>query len=270
MKTYGNTSKLIRQISTGVIVIAAIMAINGAWADVSAQKPAVSDINAKLSFDVADFDAASAIFGTAAVTFPMTQRIGFALDGLAGDYSANSLWGIGGNLFWRDPDQGLIGIIASQIQIGAATAKRNGLYAEYYMDQFSFIGDLGYQSADTAKDAVFSDFGIKWYIMGNLAVGASCAYSSENLALVTRIEYMPAKDCLPGIAFFLNGSLGESSYTSIAGGVRYYFGSDDKTLQKRHREDDPENTVLNGLIYGAQGGLGETIRPNLPTEEEIR
>lgn len=37
------------------------------------------------------------------------------------------------------------------------------------------------------------------------------------------------------------GRVGEDSYHGVWGGVRFYFGQKDKTLIRRHREDDPTN-----------------------------
>lgn len=40
-------------------------------------------------------------------------------------------------------------------------------------------------------------------------------------------------------ALFVEGRVGQGSYHGVWGGLRVYFGKSDKTLIRRHREDDP-------------------------------
>jgi hypothetical protein len=40
-------------------------------------------------------------------------------------------------------------------------------------------------------------------------------------------------------AFFVEGNIGEGDFKSIWAGFRMYFGTRDKSLIQRHREDDP-------------------------------
>ena len=42
-------------------------------------------------------------------------------------------------------------------------------------------------------------------------------------------------------ALFAEGRVGEESFHGVWGGLRFYFGQKDKTLIRRHREDDPIN-----------------------------
>ena len=47
----------------------------------------------------------------------------------------------------------------------------------------------------------------------------------------------------------LDGRLGEDGYTSVMAGVSLYFGGEDKSLIRRHREDDPP--IYGVDIFGA-------------------
>ena len=40
-------------------------------------------------------------------------------------------------------------------------------------------------------------------------------------------------------ALFAEGRIGEDDYHGVWGGIRFYFGQKDKSLIRRHREDDP-------------------------------
>jgi hypothetical protein len=242
------------------LAVGIIIAVQQTWADSGESKPAVSDINAKISGGYADLDAASTSFGTVSVTFPLTHRLGLSIDGLGGDYSANSLWGVGGTLFWRNPDKGLLGIMGSNVQTGADKVSLGGVTGELYLnDQFSILTDVGYQSGGIIEDGVFSELGLRWYIMNNLAIGTGLAYAGKNTLGMLDLEYMPDFKVLPGLALFAYGGWGESDYSSVMAGVRYYFGSEDKTLKERHRQEDPQNMALKGLLLAGQAASTEEL-----------
>jgi hypothetical protein len=44
---------------------------------------------------------------------------------------------------------------------------------------------------------------------------------------------------------------GSDDYVSVMGGLRFYFGAEDKSLKARHREDDP-GTFFNLLTRPAE------------------
>ncbi|MDD5237157.1 MAG: hypothetical protein PHU91_05805, partial [Candidatus Omnitrophica bacterium] len=83
------------------------------------------------------------------------------------------------------------------------------------------------------------------------------------------LEYMPGLKLFSGATLFVRGSWGENDYHSVMAGVKYYFGKG-KTLKQKHREDDPENMALSGLVLGSQGGGGFTNSPEEtpPAEED--
>ena len=50
----------------------------------------------------------------------------------------------------------------------------------------------------------------------------------------------------PGLSVFALGELGENDQYKATAGVRFYFGAN-KSLQKRHREDDPAVFLFSSL-----------------------
>ncbi len=40
------------------------------------------------------------------------------------------------------------------------------------------------------------------------------------------------------------GKIGEDDYFNVTGGLSFYFGGGEKSLIRRHREDDPDNRIL--------------------------
>ncbi len=58
----------------------------------------------------------------------------------------------------------------------------------------------------------------------------------------------------------LEGRLGEDGFSSVTAGFNLYFGGEDKSLIRRHREDDPRLRffdMFNAGVLGADGVLSE-------------
>jgi len=68
------------------------------------------------------------------------------------------------------------------------------------------------------------------------------------------IEWRP-QTTVKGLSLFAFGGVGNNNIDYAMAGVRIYFGGEDKTLQARHREDDPVNLLIN-----AAASLNEAIR----------
>ena len=47
------------------------------------------------------------------------------------------------------------------------------------------------------------------------------------------------------LSLTVDGQLGEDGYTSVMAGLSLYFGGEDKSLIRRHREDDPRLRFFN-------------------------
>ena len=253
-------------------IAASITFIGRLWADSSessGSKPAVSKLNAKVGGAYADFDSASTGYGTASVTLPLGHRFGLSVDGLGGSYDSDSLWGAGGSLFWRNPDKGLLGIIGSNVKVGSNNAYRGGATGELYLGNFSILSDVGYLNGETINAGAFADLQLRWYALKNLAVSAGCAYANNVTAGLVGMEYMFDK-VLPGVALFVDGSWGGDGYHSVMGGARYYFGGTGKTLKEKHREDDPPNNALQGLVLCSQGNCFAKEESTPPSGDDIK
>jgi hypothetical protein len=50
---------------------------------------------------------------------------------------------------------------------------------------------------------------------------------------------------------FVDAMVGSDDYVSVMGGLRFYFGAEDKSLKARHREDDP-GSFFNLLARAAE------------------
>ena len=61
-------------------------------------------------------------------------------------------------------------------------------------------------------------------------------------------------------ALFAEARVGEDQDHGVWGGVRFYLGDKDKTLIRRHREDDPTNWDTD-TIFGATNNSGTAPAP---------
>ena len=56
---------------------------------------------------------------------------------------------------------------------------------------------------------------------------------------------------LAGLALFLDAAKGSNDFDMATVGVRYYFGAN-KSLIQRHRQDDPDNLLIEAMTSGQQ------------------
>jgi hypothetical protein len=66
------------------------------------------------------------------------------------------------------------------------------------------------------------------------------------------------------MSLFVEAQFGENDYATVFGGVKFYFGSDNKSLMRRHREDDPRNQIPELTGFGPTPGMMEKV-PEGPT-----
>ena len=217
--------------------------------------PAVDGINYK--FDVLGGSLAEHGFAGArgAVSIPLGFRYGLQLDGTATRYHGDFLGAIGGHLFWRDPAVGLLGLYASHTRwnkFGGVHSNRVALEAEAYHGPWTFSAILGAESGNSTSqlsgtslttynvDSRFYDIvNIHYYLNENARVTLGHRYLGGKHALALGGEWaVPLAPRTMG-SLFVEGRIGESDYKSVWAGLRVYFGQSDKSLMRRHREDDP-------------------------------
>ena len=198
--------------------------------------------------------AAGALHGT--ITTPIGESFGFQADGLAATAYSSFLGGGGAHFFWRDPQIGLVGPTAAMI---GGRGTRIGWYGgegELYAGVVTLAALAGYQDTVTSSNKGVS---------GGFYQGRLTLYPIPDLALTLRggqmagaalgaaqIAYQPTFERMHNMAFFVSGAVGDSSFYKVTTGVQFYFGTD-KTLIRRHREDDPLPT---GESFAASGWNG--------------
>lgn len=227
--------------------------------------PAVSATNGKLGAFAGSLAGASAYGVNGSLALPLHDQYGAQVDGLLGTAHGGLFYGVGGHLFWRDPAVGLLGAYASYVSWDLATTSAGttvetvfdiaggsvgkvGVEGEAYLGQVSLEGLAGYQ------------FGTNTGLTGTATVAL---YPTDDLRLDLGVRYLqgPGASIFAGaewqpsgthMSLFADASVGADSQWSALGGVKVYFGGEQKSLIRRHREDDPDS-LLPGDLYSVMG-----------------
>ncbi|HEX5790647.1 MAG TPA: hypothetical protein VFY13_05815 [Luteolibacter sp.] len=209
---------------------------------------AVSEPNGKLDSSFANLDGEDAWLNQGSFSIPLAQSLGFQLDALQTHTSDSDFAGIGGHLFWRDYQVGLLGITAGGVWGDDADSYEIGLEAERYFDWFTIGARAGFADIDydpgffpTNQDdnGIYAIAYLTAYPIEDLAITLSVGQRFDNTLVSLGAEYDLPIENLTAIA---EVAWGEDDYEHAMIGLRYYFGSG-KSLKMRHRQDDPQNIL---------------------------
>ncbi|MFK8034234.1 MAG: hypothetical protein AB8B94_08825 [Hyphomicrobiales bacterium] len=211
--------------------------------------PAVSGINGKIAIEGGGFDKEGFGLITGSLSLPLGNPFGVQIDAMAGARDGKFIGGGGGHLFWRNPAHGLIGVYGGYTHrddIDGSVA-RIGVEGEYYWENWTAKALVGVEFIDTDNpniivedESFFALADISYYANENLQLSVGHRYISERNALALGVEYqLPQAVFSGGVSLFAEARIGEDDYQAGWGGVRFYFG-EDKSLMRRHREDDPD------------------------------
>ena len=203
---------------------------------------AVSALNGKLETIYGAIDNNESKAAQASLDAPLAKNIGLQLDGLVGEISPKHIDGVGGHLFWRDSELGLLGVTGSWVEQGGWHVNRAAVEGEYYHRRLTTGILAGHQSGDI-NDSGFGSLNLSYYPVDDLMLGVSGGLSGSNSRLAVTAEYQTP---LPGLTVFVKAATGNDDYDQILGGIRYYFGGK-KSLIQRHRQDEPPNRLLDSL-----------------------
>ena len=244
--------------------------------------PAVSGVNLKVDGAGGWLDGAATGFSAASVTVPLGERFGFQADSLVGMKSGDLFVGAAGHGFWRNPNVGLLGIYGSVAYVDAMsnfaapntgiTVVKAGASGELYYGRWTLGGLAGWERTNqfgTSLDRLFDRIDLSYYLTDDFRVGLGHRFDNGLNAGALSAEYLfPSSNGL-GVSVFGEGRYGESNYRAALGGLRIYFGGQNKSLIRRHREDDPPNYLVEdflstprthpiGAVPGPAGATGAT------------
>ena len=226
--------------------------------------------------------------GRGAVTVPLGGQFGFQLDGMAGGFDDRFFGGAAGHLFWRDPARGLIGLYGSYSawdKYGGVHATHLAAEGEAYWGRLTLQGIAGVENNGSANIVTttispainpttittltqtvsggtrfFDQVNLAYYINDNLKAYIGHRYlGNENaLALGGEVGIPMGRGTMA--AFFVEGQVGEDRNNGIWGGVRFSFGAKDKSLIRRHREDDPWTDWLPASLLSITNKFSSSTR----------
>lgn len=200
--------------------------------------------------------------GLGTISVPIGHSFGAQIDLGAGAFGNQPLGNAAGHLFWRDPDKGLIGVYGA----GSLLSDRAGFWTaagefEAYLGRFTGkallgvqgsslyaggVNSLGFQSYDglggSNQANYFHDIvEATFYPLDDLALTIGHVYSRGRNAVTGEVEYLLPQfsEGKTATSAFVKAAYGSNDSSSIMGGIRIYFGNHEKTLIRRHREDDP-------------------------------
>ncbi len=249
------TTALISGLSLSTAALAADLYVDGE-PSVPMLLPAVSGVNGKISAEGGLFDAEGFGALSGSLSLPLGHSYGVQIDGSVGTFDEEFFGSAGGHLFWRNPDYGLLGVYGSYTALDGVDGEvsRIGVEAEYYWNQVTLKGVIGAEfldldapiNYDETNLFAFSD--IAYYAMDDLELSVGHRYTGEKHALALGVEYQLNQPIFAsGVSLFAEGRIGEDEYRGAWAGVRMYLG-DEKTLIRRHREDDPTDWAEDNLF----------------------
>lgn len=219
----------------------------GDFHQIPLQSKAVSAPNGKIAIHGGSFDDETVGLATGAFSTPIGMNYGLQFDAALGTRGGDLVGGGGLHAFWRNPTIGLLGGFGSFTQredIGGHVA-RLGVEGEYYWNRMTFRTAIGIENIKSdanhakADDGFFAFSDVSYYNIENLKLSVGHRYTNGRNAIAVGVEYQLEQDMFAGgVSLFAEGRIGEDDYKAVWGGVRLYL-ADEKSLMKRHREDDP-------------------------------
>lgn len=213
----------------------------------------VSKLTGKFDFSTGEMNSHWGDNLSASLSLPVSKRIGLQADGLFTHVGNRDFEGGGLHAFWRDPEKGMLGVAVGGIGSDVLYALQGGVEAEYYLNRFTFGVNVGAdtiqynQSApfiDTHPTDVFATTSLGYYPMDNVLIQAAYSRMFDNNLGELLLEYQTPVN---GLSCFGELAKGDNGYDHALFGLRYYFGVN-KSLIRRHREDDPPN-LLRRILY---------------------
>jgi hypothetical protein len=113
------------------------------------------------------------------------------------------------------------------------------------------------------KTRFFDELDLYYYPTDNWAAYIGHRYNGGKHALALGGEVAFPLGSGRMASLFAEGRIGEGNYEGVWGGMKMYFGQRDKTLIRRHREDDPKKVNSTNTATNSRSTSGtSTSKPN--------
>jgi hypothetical protein len=219
---------------------------------------AVSDVNGKVEIiggysENDDENGDALLSGLGSLSFPLGCDFGLQLDAGIVDELNQTTYGGAAHLFTRNPDSYLFGVTGGYFNSGDADIWAVGPEAELYAGPVSFEAWAGYVDLDSDSD-IFAIADAAFYPTEDLRLSVGGTIIGDQEFLRAEMEYQFAAP----ITASLGAKIGENDYFAVSAGLSFYFGGSDKSLIRRHREDDPRNRILDFVGFTDTDDAGTT------------
>ena len=240
--------------------------------------PAVSGPNGKVQIgagftDIDDISSDEVFSGGVAFSIPVGDMFGIQADLTALDAFGETAVGGAAHFFTRDPNSYLFGAYGGYVDAGPSNIWYVGPEAELYLDNISIEAVGGVMDISDGVGTEFYALGtVAFYASENLRLSAGASTVANFESANAGLEWFMGGSGLP-VSLTLDGRIGEDGFTSAMAGLSLYFGGEEKSLIRRHREDDPRLHSFDIFNAGAVGsgvlggGPDCTPVPSIITEE---
>lgn len=252
------------------VAAAADMWASPAPAPAVVSRPAVDGLNSAFSLFGGGGDPGGIFGATGSVALPLGYAYGAQVDGAIISLDGDLYFSLAKHLFWRDPAKGLIGLFGAYEHYNASDGVHAGRVAaegEYYWGALTLRGVAGVEFGDSGqvttldtitefdiKTRFFDMIDVVYYPTDNFNIFAGHRYVGGNHALALGGEYMFQSGGPTAFSAFAEGRIGDGD-ASVWGGVKVRFGTSDKSMLRRDREDDP-NVWTPDSLFGIANSLG--------------
>jgi hypothetical protein len=223
--------------------------------------PAVDGVNYAGSVYGGSFWERGLVAVDGTVAMPLAPNYGFQADVVGASWQKRFYGEVHGHWFWRDPNVGMLGLYAAYTHLarfGGAHAGYLGVDFARYHGPWEVKGTVGVEAGNSAsgftsptvftvydnKTRFFDFVDVSYYFTENMKLGIGHRYLSGKNALALRGEWAAPLGGGRMTSLFVEGRVGENDFKSIWAGLRVYFGTKDKSLIRRHREDILSNKPI--------------------------
>jgi hypothetical protein len=225
-------------------------ALHAADMDPKGDLCAVSGPNGKIhvngGFGGDQANSTSGAYGfNGSLSLPLGCDVGVQLDAGFQHELGDTTYGGVGHFFTRDPNSYLLGMTGGYFKSNDASTWAVGPEVELYSGQFSFEAWAGLANVNvngigsSNKGFAFAD--AAFYATDDLRLSLGASMLGESRFLNAGMEYQVSDP----VSISLGGKIGDDDYVAVNAGLTLYFGeTGNKTLIRRHREDDPRNRLV--------------------------
>jgi hypothetical protein len=178
---------------------------------------------------------------------PLGFQYGLQIDAFVGgadnrSHGDLSAFGTGAHLFWRDPARGLFGVYGRYLHFDALGGVNSYVGAgegALYLGPVTLDVIAGAETGDNVDTQFLDVARVGYYPTDNILLSVGQSYILGVHSGLAGAEWGFGVGGGTMVSLFANGGLAENGNGTVLGGLRIYFGQRDKSLIRRHREDDP-------------------------------